>query len=74
MPKAETNAAPQEPQGVATTQEPPRLGELIQVQVADGLELVNNETGLDFEPGTPTLQTVTVTTLRRLKDGDLVRV
>jgi len=47
---------------------------MIQVQVADGLELINNETGLDFEPGTPTLQTVTVTTLRRLADGDLVRV
>ena len=74
MPKAETNAVPQDSQGVATTQEPPRLGELIQVQVANGLELVNNETGQDFEPGTPTLQTVTVTTLRRLKDGDLVRV
>jgi len=56
------------------TPTPPRLGEMIQVQVADGLSLINNETGLDFEPGVPTLQTVTVTTLRRLADGDLVRV
>lgn len=58
----------------ATSQEAPRLGELIHVRVADGLDLVNNETGLDFEPGVDTLQTVTVTTLRRLADGDLVRV
>lgn len=74
MPKAETKAAPEDTQGVATAQETPRLGELIHVQVADGLELINNETGKDFEPGVPTLQTVTVTTLRRLQDGDLVRV
>lgn len=74
MPKAETKIAPEETQGAAITQETPRLGELIHVQVAEGLELINNETGQDFEPGVPTLQTVTVTTLRRLKDGDLVRV
>lgn len=74
MPKAETKTAPEETQGVATAQETPRLGELIRVQVADGLELINNETGKDFEPGVSTLQTVTVTTLRRLQDGDLVRV
>lgn len=74
MPKAETKTAPEETQGVATAQETPRLGELIHVQVADGLELINNETGKDFEPGVPTLQTVTVTTLRRLQDRDLVRV
>lgn len=52
----------------------PRLGEMIQVRVADGHALINNETGQDFEPGVATLQTVTVTTLRRLADGDLVRV
>lgn len=58
----------------APQQESPRLGEMIHVQVADGMSLVNNETGLDFEPGVATMQTVTVTTLRRLADGDLVRV
>lgn len=58
----------------ATPQESPRLGELITVKVGAGLALINNETGLQFEPDMPTLQTVTVTTLRRLADGDLVRV
>lgn len=53
---------------------PPRLGAEITVCVADGLVLVNNETGQDFAPGMPTAQTVTVTTLRRLQDGDLVRL
>lgn len=52
----------------------PRLGELIAVKVAEGHCLVNNETGTDFAPDTATYQTVTVTTLRRLDDGDLVRV
>lgn len=54
-------------------QNPPRLHDLITVQVAEGLSLINNETGQDFAPGVPTLQTVTVTTLRRLQDGDLVQ-
>lgn len=58
----------------AQAQRPPRLGELIHVQVAEGLSLVNNETGQDFAPGVATQQTVTVTTLRRLADGDLMRV
>ena len=58
----------------AVPQDPPRLGALITVQVAEGVGLLNNETGQDFVPGVPTLQTVTVTTLRRLTDGDLVRV
>lgn len=58
----------------AATQAPPRLGEMIHVRVADGLALLNNETGQDFVPGEATMQTVTVTTLRRLADGDLVRV
>jgi hypothetical protein len=58
----------------SVTQEAPRLGEMIQVRVAEGHSLINNETGQDFEPGVDTPQTVTVTTLRRLADGDLVRV
>lgn len=63
--------------GAATTtkfDQPPRLGEMVTVRVADGQQLLNNETGLDFEPGADTLQTVTVNTLRRLAEGDLVRV
>lgn len=52
----------------------PRMGELITVRVATGVALVNMETGLDFAPEADTLQTVTAVTLRRLADGDLVRV
>lgn len=52
----------------------PRLGEVIHVQLADGVILFNAEAGADFEPGVPTPQTVTVGTLRRLADGDLVQV
>lgn len=72
-PSADTNTETS-PGAAAATQAPPRLGELIHVQVAAGLALVNNETGFDFEPGVSTLQTVTVTTLRRLADGDLVQM
>lgn len=50
---------------------PPRLGELVHVVVAEDLLLKNNETGGYFAAGAATPQTVTVTTLRRLKDGDL---
>lgn len=50
---------------------PPRLGELVHVVVAEGALLKNNETGGYFSAGVSTPQTVTVTTLRRLKDGDL---
>jgi hypothetical protein len=51
-----------------------RLGTTVTVQVAEGVELVNNETGHDFVAGQPVQVTVTVTTLRRLQDGDLVLV
>lgn len=50
---------------------PPRLGELVHVVVAEEKLLKNNETGDYFVAGAATPQTVTVTTLRRLKDGDL---
>jgi hypothetical protein len=53
---------------------PPRLGETITVVVAEGHALINNETGSEFAAGVPTSQVVTITTLRRLADGDLVRV
>lgn len=49
-----------------------RLGQTISVQVAPGLLLRNNETGTLFAHATPTDQVVTVTTLKRLRDGDLV--
>jgi hypothetical protein len=51
-----------------------RLGTTVTVKVAEGVQLVNNETGHDFEPGQPAQVTVTVTMLRRLQDGDLVLV
>lgn len=54
--------------------EPPRLGSQIRVKVAKGLQLINMETGLEFVPDVATEQTVTITTLKRLADGDLVRV
>ncbi|MFI5443656.1 hypothetical protein [Polaromonas sp. UC242_47] len=52
----------------------PALGSTCGVMVAEGQVLVNNETGARFEEGKETPQTVTVTTLRRLEDGCLVRV
>lgn len=51
-----------------------RLGQQVQVQVASGLLLRNNETGGHFAPDTSTPQTVTTTLLRRLQDGDLVLI
>lgn len=51
-----------------------RLGTTVTVKLAEGVQLVNNETGLDFVAGQPVQLTVTVTTLRRLQDGDLVLV
>jgi hypothetical protein len=52
--------------------EPPRLGTVISVKPAVGLQLINNETGLEFEADVATSITVTITTLRRLADGDLI--
>lgn len=81
MPKADnkTEAKPADALQIAAAagqeeQQPPRLGETIHVRVAEGMSLINNETGQEFEPEVATPQTVTVTTLRRLTDGDLVRV
>lgn len=47
------------------------LGQVVTVQVAEGVVLINNETGVPFVPGADTTQTVTPTLLRRIKDGDL---
>ncbi|MFP5474671.1 MAG: hypothetical protein ACLGJD_13580 [Gammaproteobacteria bacterium] len=52
----------------------PRLGETVQVAVAEDVVLMNTETGAPFTPGEATPQLVTVTTLRRLDDGDLTLV
>lgn len=62
---AEATAAP-------SKRRTPRLGELVHVTVAAGASLINNETGALFADGVRTPQTVTLTTLRRLTDGDLV--
>ena len=62
------------PAHATAADEPPRLGTQIRVKVAAGLTLLNMETGLDFEPDVATEQTVTIITLKRLGDGDLVRV
>lgn len=48
------------------------LGQLVMVKLAPGSTLINGESGGFFAPDTPTPQTVTVTLLRRLQDGDLV--
>lgn len=73
MAKTVPIAAP-EPTAAPAAPPYPRLGESVTVVVGEGLRLRNNETGGFFEPLTPTPQTVTVTLLRRLTDGDLVLV
>lgn len=49
-----------------------RIGDSVNVVVADGALLRNNESGTWFVDGESTPQTVTATLLRRLQDGDLV--
>lgn len=53
---------------------PPVLGQIVTVRVAPGMHVINSEAGAPFEDGVDTPQTVTPTTLRRLADGDLIRV
>ena len=50
------------------------IGEQIHVTVLPGTVLRNTETGMPFEAGVATPQTVTPTTIRRLLDGDLQQV
>lgn len=50
----------------------PRMGETVMVTAQPGALLRNNETGGFIAAGALTPQTVTVTLLRRLQDGDLV--
>lgn len=52
--------------------QPLRMGDTVLVMAAPGVVLINNETGGYIPTGVPTPQTVTVTLLRRLRDGDLV--
>ena len=61
-------------QAAPATRAMPRLGSTVQVKVPDGLRLINNDTGEHYEAGKPTSALVTVTTLRRLADGDLLEV
>lgn len=49
----------------------PALNTIANFKVAEGVSLINSETGTYFESGVATPQLVTVTTLRRLDDGDL---
>lgn len=49
-----------------------RLGNTVMVKLAPGAMLRNTETGGWFDADNPMPQTVTVTLLRRLSDGDLV--
>lgn len=71
---ATTTATPFKEADKPTPRAYPRMGETVMVQIAPGSLLRNNETGGFFEPFAPTPQTVTVTLLRRLQDGDLVLV
>ena len=64
-------AAPTKPVVPAATL---ALGSLVQVKVAEGCMLVNNETGAYFAPDVATPVTVTTTLLRRLQDGDVTLV
>jgi hypothetical protein len=63
------NSAPE-----AAAKPAPALGQIIHVQVDEGVVLINNETGAPFAIGTPTPVTVTTTVLRRLQDQDFRRV
>ena len=48
------------------------LGQHVMVKLAPASMLINGESGGFFVADTPTPQTVTVTLLRRLQDGDLL--
>lgn len=49
----------------------PALGATCVVRVAAGVVLMNNDIGRNFTPETDTPITVTLTTRRRIEDGDL---
>lgn len=75
-PSAAPSAAPTATPTPTTAPSPiarptPRLGESVQVLAKPGVRLINNETGGFFATDVPTPQTVSVTLLRRLADGDL---
>lgn len=61
-----------DPTAPATAPTPLTLGLGVTVKALPGVTLINTESGGFFAPDVPTPQTVTVTLLRRLQDGDLV--
>lgn len=69
------SSKPADEQNIAVTESAaaprPRLGEVVNVKAPKDTHLINGETGTYFTPGKATPQTVTITTLRRLEDGDL---
>lgn len=67
---------PAEPAAVDPMAGLPALGAMVVVKVpaGGGSALVNNESGAPFEMDVPTPQVVTLTTLARLRAGDLVLV
>lgn len=60
------------PAAVAIEPAMPRIGALVFVQPIPGRKVWNTEVGAFFAEGERTPQTVTVTTHRRLLDGDLL--
>lgn len=70
MTQPKPNEAAAAPARAATA--PLTLGQHVMVKLAGGSVLINTESGGFFAPDTPTPQTVTVTLLRRLQDGDLL--
>ncbi|HEX7866539.1 MAG TPA: hypothetical protein VF555_16405 [Variovorax sp.] len=76
-PAAQSEAQQPDTQSTTTTtvaakvSQPLRLGTVVDVLVADGVVLINNETGTRFVAGVRTPQTVTATLVRRIDDGDL---
>jgi translation initiation factor IF-2 len=73
-PKAAAQPAPAPAPAPAAAPTPDQLslGQVVSVAMPEGRELINNEIGAPFAVGEPTRQTVTLTLLARLRDGDLV--
>ena len=67
MEKTQAAAAP----APARRTTPPQIGDTVLVQARPGVLLINNETGGFLPTDSPMPQTVTVTLLRRLADGDV---
>lgn len=75
MGNAKTTPAATTAPAISAAAAMPALGSQAQVMLPEGGgALINNETHQLFAPGVATPQLVTLTTLRRLADGDLVLV